>query len=524
MLIEHFILMFTHSTKEIWKNYNFPHPTSLFTRMPIKQDCYEYSDCAHSSENHNNHLSSPPPLQNTHHPHFYSARLEQQGCHPTSEHNCNNNYQNNTLDQEDHSNLGDNLEQHSQNSNNRFFLSSNSSRRETNRLQQRRRLANETPERRQARLEAQRIQQQLRLASESPEQRAARLLALRERQKFRLAHETPEQRAARLAALRHRQRLRLATETPEQRSRRLEALRIRQRQRIANETPEQRAARLADLRQRQRLRLANETPEKRALRLEALRMRQQQRLASENTDQRTARLAAARVRQQHRHANETREERAARFAGIKRRRRSSCSSVSTCPSIYIPRKLPPPSPPTSPPTPPPPPPPTPFHTPPSPAHLQRQLARRPVNMDAAASDYWWESHFLVPAIQHQQAANLQSQVANPAHSQHHQGPGSHHSPITAAAQAAHRGPPEFVNPVHITWDSMYTLCANNSDANLANHSAAAAAAIFAPFCNIRRSLSHNQPATPLPTPPPQSPFKQEETHANSPNPSNPPRT
>jgi hypothetical protein len=99
-------------------------------------------------------------------------------------------------------------------------------RREANRLQQRRRLANESPDKRAARLESQRIQQQLRLASESTDQRATRLLALRERQRFRLAHESPNQRASRLTALRDRQRIRLATESNDQRSKRLESLRF----------------------------------------------------------------------------------------------------------------------------------------------------------------------------------------------------------------------------------------------------------------------------------------------------------
>lgn len=134
-------------------------------------------------------------------------------------------------------------------------------------------------------------------------------------------------------------------------------------------------------------------------------------------------------------------------------------------------------------------------------------------MEAAASDYWWESHFLVPAIQHQQANLGQSQGSHQSHSQH---PSASNHPPPITAQPAHRAA-EFVNPVHIAWDSMYTLCTNNSDANLANHSAA----IFAPFCNIRRALPppHNQPAAPpLPTPPPHSPYNHEDSHATSPNP------
>lgn len=144
-----------------------------------------------------------------------------------------------------------------------------------------------------------------------------------------------------------------------------------------------------------------------------------------------------------------------------------------------------------------------------------------VNMDASASDYWWESHFLVPAIQHQQN-NLQPPPSHQPHTQHQ--PTSTHPP-SITSQPVHRPPAEFVNPMHIAWDSMYTLCTNNSDTNLANHSAA----LFAPFCNIRRAIPpHNQPAPPappLPTPPPHSPFNHDDAnklaHTTSPNP--PPR-
>lgn len=201
--------MFTPSAKDLWKTYSvsivagkrrppepllgsppdahspcnrlclqhFPQPTPLLTR--IKQDCYEYPECSQQD------FYPPPPSVSADNNNGLGAVGGVAGVQDPA-----------------------------------------AVRREANRLQQRRRLANESPDKRAARLESQRIQQQLRLASESAEQRAARLLALRERQRFRLAHESPNQRAARLTALRERQRIRLATESNDQRAKRLEALRF----------------------------------------------------------------------------------------------------------------------------------------------------------------------------------------------------------------------------------------------------------------------------------------------------------
>ena len=85
------------------------------------------------------------------------------------------------------------------------------------------------------RLEQTRVSQRRRLATETEEERQARLTDLTARQRERLAAETEEERQARLADSTARQRERLAVETEKERQARLEER--REQQQVSNDIP-----------------------------------------------------------------------------------------------------------------------------------------------------------------------------------------------------------------------------------------------------------------------------------------------
>ncbi len=151
-------------------------------------------------------------------------------------------------------------------------------------------LAQESLDRRAARLNEMIIQQKHRLAVESQENRSARLQNMRILQKEHLDNETGDDRAARLERLSVLRDERLAKETQEEKTARLKHQSTLQEEKIANETVHKRAARLKHQNNLQEKKLAKETSDERAVRLKRQCAYKENALANETPEQNSARL------------------------------------------------------------------------------------------------------------------------------------------------------------------------------------------------------------------------------------------
>ncbi len=137
-----------------------------------------------------------------------------------------------------------------------------------------------------------------------------------EHKRSKLAQESLDRRAARLNEMRIQKKHRLAIESQENRSARLQNMSILQKERLAKETQEEKAARLKHRSTLQEEKIANETVHKRAARLKHKNNLQEKKLAKETSDERAVRLKRQCAYKENSLANETPEQTSARLQNM----------------------------------------------------------------------------------------------------------------------------------------------------------------------------------------------------------------